>query len=120
MIPRRPLGAAGPEIPVLGLGVSGPLGAGVTTQRQVTALVRAAHEGGARFFDTAPFYGDAERRLGAALQGLPRASYVLATKAGEREPDGRIRKDFTAAGVRAALLKSLAALRTDHVDLFFL
>lgn len=43
-----------------------------------------AFDGGARYFDTAPFhgYGRAELRVGELLRDLPRTSYVLSTKVG--------------------------------------
>ena len=48
------------------------------------AVVRRALELGVRVLDTAPLYGFglAERRLGEALSGAPRDSFVLATKVG--------------------------------------
>ena len=47
-------------------------------------LVRGARSLGVDFFDTAPCYGvgRSEQRLGMALPGLPRDSFVLSTKAG--------------------------------------
>ena len=43
------------------------------------AAVREAHRAGVRYFDTAPHYGNglAEHRLGAALRGVARESFVL-------------------------------------------
>jgi len=48
------------------------------------ALIRHAHGAGVRYFDTAPHYGSglSEHRIGAALRGTPRDSYVLSTKVG--------------------------------------
>ena len=48
------------------------------------ALVRHAYAMGARYFDTAPHYGNgrSERRLGAGLGQVPRSSYLLSTKVG--------------------------------------
>ncbi len=47
-------------------------------------LVRHAFDGGVRYFDTAPHYGHglSEHRLGSALRGLPRESFLLSTKVG--------------------------------------
>src|SRR5690349_8458166 len=61
------------------------------------AAVRAALGLGLNFFDTAPYYGNgrAERRLGEALKGIDRRSFVMASKVGrvvppdsERHPAG--------------------------------
>jgi D-threo-aldose 1-dehydrogenase len=48
------------------------------------ALVRHAFARGARYFDTAPHYGQglSEQRMGAALRDIPRDAYLLSTKVG--------------------------------------
>ncbi len=48
------------------------------------ALIRHAYRAGARYFDTAPHYGQglSEHRFGAALRDLPRDSFLLSTKVG--------------------------------------
>ena len=86
----RPLGSTGLEVSVLGFGASS-LG---SVFRQVTlgdaiATVHAALEGGMNFIDVSPSYGEtlAELRLGRALDGVPRVSYIPASKIGSyREP----------------------------------
>jgi 1-deoxyxylulose-5-phosphate synthase len=50
-------------------------------QEQFTRLVRHAYDQGIRFFETAESYGDMHRMLGIALQGIPRDSYRLMSKA---------------------------------------
>lgn len=102
-LPTRRLARAGLEVTTLGLG-GGALGGlyEPVAAEQAHAAVAAAWERGIRFFDTAPLYGHgrSERRLGAALRGVPRASYVLATKVGVViEPDER---DAAAAARRYA------------------
>jgi D-threo-aldose 1-dehydrogenase len=73
------------EVGPLGLGTA-PLGGWPTVVPEPTVLatVRRALEFGIRFVDTAPLYGHglSELRLGRALAGVDRDSYVLATKAG--------------------------------------
>lgn len=71
------------------------------------ALLRAAYEGGIRYFDTANAYTDSERKLGLALSDV-RDHIVLSTKS-----QGRDR-----ATVLAHIENSLRELRTDHIDLF--
>jgi aryl-alcohol dehydrogenase-like predicted oxidoreductase len=117
VIARRRLGASGLDAPILGLGVSGPHGLGLA---DTAGLVRQALAAGAGLFDSAPFYGDAEARLGAALRGTPRADYLLITKAGTQRRGGRVAKDFSPAALEASLVSSLRALGSDHVDLFLL
>ena len=71
------------------------------------ALLRRAVDGGITFFDTARLYTDSEAKLGMALDGI-RKNVVIATKT--------MGKD--SAAVKADLTASLAALRTDYVDLY--
>jgi aryl-alcohol dehydrogenase-like predicted oxidoreductase len=76
---RRQLGASGLEVPVVGLG---------TWRRfegRAGALVDAALDAGACFIDSSPMYGDAERELGAALEGR-REQALVATKVWTSDP----------------------------------
>lgn len=120
MIPARPLGRSGLRAPALGFGVAGPLGAGFVAEGRVRRLIEHALAGGVRLFDTAPFYGLAEARLGRALGGIARADVTLVSKVGTRHLNGETVKDFSVAGVRASLHASLEALRTDHLDILLL
>jgi D-threo-aldose 1-dehydrogenase len=103
------------------------------SDEQSERVVRAAWDGGMRYFDTAPLYGRglAERRLGAALRDLPRDEYVLSTKVGRllvpradghRDPllpDGDVRYDYSYDAARASLESSLARLDLDRVDIVY-
>lgn len=129
-----------PALPRLGLGCA-PLANlyRAITDEEATATVAAAFETGATYLDTAPHYGlgRSEERLGRALAGRDRASYVLSTKVGRRlrdlEPgetaDGqgfadspaRARVwDFSSDGIRASLESSLERLGVDAVDIVYL
>jgi D-threo-aldose 1-dehydrogenase len=109
------------------------------SDEQAHATVGAAWAAGIRYFDTAPHYGLglSERRLGEALAGRPRTSYVLSTKVGrllERlpEPHGtdgegfevpathRRVWDFSRDGVLRSLAESLGRLGLDRVDIVYL
>lgn len=122
MIPRRPLGTTGAEIPVLGFGVAGPHGGAWTRAGQTEKLIRRAVELGVTAFDTAPFYGagEAETRLGRGLAGVERDRVFISTKAGTYREGGAWKKDFTPEGVRASLEASLKRLNISKVDAFFL
>jgi len=50
-------------------------------QDEFTRLVRYAYDKGIRFFETAESYGGMHQMLGVALQGLPRDSYRIMSKA---------------------------------------
>ncbi len=113
-------------------------------------LLAAAFESGVRHFDTSPFYGHgiAERELGKFARNL-RSKLLVATKFGvkpnpllgrfpslmyaqlsvnaaQRKVTGRNRlavtpaRDYSAREARLSLERSLRALRTDYVDIYFL
>lgn len=128
------------QLPVLGFGGApiGNLYRQVPEQEALDA-VTSAWEGGVRYFDTAPHYGLglSERRLGAALAGLDRDSYVLSTKIGRLlrpnpSPRGtdtegfdvpdelhRVR-DYSRDGVLRSIEESLQRLGTDRIDIVYI
>jgi len=59
------------------------------TEEQAHDAVHAALDGGIKLLDVAPVYGYgiAERRVGAALQGVPRDRFAISTKVGYRMVD---------------------------------
>ena len=86
--------------------------------------VSRALELGIRFFDTAPFYGlgEAEHRLGRALEAGDGVGAVVATKAGRllsTPIDGSVGVDFdfTYDGVMRSLESSFERLGIDRVDI---
>jgi aryl-alcohol dehydrogenase-like predicted oxidoreductase len=101
---RRALGKTGESISVVGFG-----GIAVMDEEPAAAarLVARAVERGVSYFDVAPTYGNAEERLGPALQPF-RDAVFLACKTHERTKEGAERE----------LHRSLALLRTDHFDLY--
>ena len=76
------------------------------TVDEAVDLLRAAYDGGIRFFDTANAYTDSEKKLGLALADV-RGDIVIATKSGAPDYDGVLRH----------VENSLKMLKTDHVDL---
>jgi aryl-alcohol dehydrogenase-like predicted oxidoreductase len=94
-----------------GITVSGIAYGGIVsmsvTQDESDRYVAEAFDAGVRYFDVAPSYGDAESRLGPALEPY-RSRCALACKTGERSADGAKRE----------LLASLKTLRTDHFDVY--
>lgn len=109
-LPRRKLGAAGPEVTVLGLG--GSHLAMAADEKAARVLVETALEEGVRFFDNAESYedGKAERWMGAALKEA-RKEVFLMTKT--LAPDRR-----NAESARRQLAGSLERLQTDYLDLW--
>lgn len=135
MIPARQIGSSGVEVTELGFG-GAPLGAigGRLTEEDAGAIVRAALDGGIRYFDTAPLYGHglSERRVGSVLSTVPRDSFTLSSKVGrllvpagegeryagmrDTEPYA-IRYDYSYDGVRRSIGESLERLRLDRIDI---
>lgn len=103
-IAKRRLGRTGVDLSIIALG-----GVAVMNDAQDTAnnLVAEAFDRGINYFDVAPSYGDAQDRLGPALEPYRSRSF-LACKTQERTRDGS----------RKELEGSLKALRTDHFDLY--
>lgn len=100
----RPYGAGGRELSVVGFGAIVVMN---ETPEDASTRVAWAIDQGVNYFDVAPSYGDAEIRLGPALEPY-RKDVFLACKTAER----------SAEKARAELEQSLKNLRTDHVDLY--
>lgn len=103
-IEKRSLGKTGEMLSMIGFGGIVVKG---TTPAEASALVKLAIDSGINYFDVAPSYGDAEIKLGPALEPY-RKNVFLACKTGER----------TKTGARTELEQSLKNLRTDHFDLY--
>jgi len=113
----RQLGSSSLQVSVISLGSWLTYGVGVERDR-ATACVRRALELGINFIDTANVYGRgaAETLLGEALTGVPRSSYILATKVfGEMGPADR---GLSRVQIEKQLDASLGRLKVDHVDLY--
>jgi len=89
------------------------------SDQQVAALFESARKLGVNLIDTAPAYGESERRLGPLL-GKHRDEIVLCTKCGEQYWNGRSNYDFSAPAISASVEDSLRSLRTDHIDILLL
>ena len=113
----RKLGRSDLHISEIGLGSWLTYGGGVDAG-QAELCVRRALDLGINFIDTANVYavGGAESFLGEVLKGVPRASYVLATKV--YFPMSPTDRGLSAAQIRKQLDASLKRLRVDHVDLY--
>jgi len=88
----RSLGKTGLEVSQYGMG-SAPMGDlwERLPEDKVSATFQAAYDGGVRYFDTAPWYGNtqAEHRVGHFLRQQPPRAFALSTKVGRvyRRPD---------------------------------
>jgi aryl-alcohol dehydrogenase-like predicted oxidoreductase len=109
-IPKRKLGKTGEELSIVGF-------AGIVvmdnSQSFANNIVAEAVDRGINYFDVAPSYGDAQARLGPALEPY-RKNVFLACKEGAGQEEG----DWTRDSAAKTLDESLRQLRTDHVDLY--
>jgi aryl-alcohol dehydrogenase-like predicted oxidoreductase len=109
-------GRTGLKVSVAGLGCGGfsrlGLGTGQSTDHAV-GIVRQALDLGVNLIDTAAVYGT-EDVVGSALQGVPRDSVVVCTKASKPAGDAA----FSVDKVVESLERSLTRLRLDYVDVF--
>lgn len=103
-LPKRALGRTGENISIIGFG-----GLSLRAEEQARAndAVAFAMDRGVNYFDVAPAYGDAEEKMGTALEGK-RAGVFLSCKTGRRDKEGS----------RLELERSLKRLKTDHLDLY--
>jgi aryl-alcohol dehydrogenase-like predicted oxidoreductase len=113
----RQLGGSALRVSEISLGSWLTYGVGLGRERAL-ACVHHALDLGINFFDTANVYGRgaAESVFGEAFAGIPRDSYVLATKLFGNMTD--IDRGLSRAQVFKQIDASLKRLRTDYVDLY--
>jgi D-threo-aldose 1-dehydrogenase len=136
VLPSRRLGRTDLHVPILGLGTAhlGELYARVP-EADAQATLAAAWDAGARYYDTAPWYGRglAEHRLGSFLRTLPRDQFQVTTKVGrtlhrpadpanfDRAPwtgglNFEARYDYSYDGIMRSYDQILQRLALDRVD----
>ena len=103
-IPKRTLGKTGEKLSIVGFG---GIMLNDNSQEFANEMVAKAVEMGVNYFDVAPKYGNAEERLGPALQPF-RKNCFLACKTRERN----------AIGAQKDLENSLKIMQTDYFDLY--
>lgn len=116
----RRLGGSSVEVSAISLGCRG-FGRKNVRAETCEAVVRKALDLGVNFFDTADIYGDgqSEEFLARGLAGVPRRSYVLATKGGTERPEpGTETQNGDPVFLRNSLERSLRRLKTDYIDVY--
>ncbi|QYM78993.1 aldo/keto reductase [Horticoccus luteus] len=107
----------------LALGLAGLGGAwGAVDEGEARETLRAALAAGVTVFDVAPAYGRGEELLGAALATWRGQRPIISTKVGRIAASGALELafDFSPAGMRTSVERSLAALGVERIDLLFL
>ena len=124
----RQLGRTGLAVSPVALGttklgrntdVKYPVNFALPADQEVDVLLESARQLGVNLIDTAPAYGESERRLGPFVENR-RDEIVLCTKCGEQHLNGRSVYDFSAPAILASVEESLRRLRTDHLDILLL
>jgi aryl-alcohol dehydrogenase-like predicted oxidoreductase len=124
----RQLGRTGLAVSPVALGttklgrntdVKYPVNFALPADQEVDVLLESARQLGVNLIDTAPAYGESERRLGPFVENH-RDEIVLCTKCGEQYLNGRSVYDFSAPAILASVEESLRRLRTDHLDILLL
>ncbi len=103
-LPKRQYGRTKENLSIIGFG--GMVVKDVTL-KEAANFVAKAIDRGVNYFDVAPYYGNAQQRLGPALKPY-RQDCFLACKTLERD----------AAGAAKELRQTLKLLKTDHLDLY--
>ena len=106
---RRAIPSSGEQLPVIGLGTSGPfeVGASTSARAPLRDVLQAFLEGGGRLIDTSPMYSTAEGVLGDLLSAEMQKQVFMATK---------VWTNGEAAGV-AQMTESGRRLRHQPLDL---
>jgi aryl-alcohol dehydrogenase-like predicted oxidoreductase len=119
---QRTLGAGGPRVSALGLGLMSLSGTyGAADDAASTALIQAMLDRGVNHLDSSDAYGwgHNETLLGQSIAGRRDRAFI-ATKFGNlRRPDGSAHVDGTPAYVQAACEASLKRLGIETIDLYF-
>ncbi len=135
---KTEIGKTGLRVTRLGIG-GAPIGSlfRIVTEDDAFATVQRGLELGLNYVDTAPLYGHgiSEIRLGRALQGIPRDSFVLSTKVGrvlnpvneapisphfQSLPKMEPVFDYSRDGILRSLEESLKHLNLDRIDIAYI
>ncbi|MDD4931939.1 MAG: aldo/keto reductase [Methylacidiphilaceae bacterium] len=114
----QPLGKTGLPVSSLGLGAA-EIGFTGMGQAAATELLHFAIDHGINVIDTAAGYETSEERIGSAL-GPRRRQCVLVSKCGWAEEGETSPASWTEESIGRSIDRSLARLRTDHVDVMLL
>lgn len=118
------LGQTGLEVFPIGLGtvkfgrdqgVKYPTGFEIPNEEDLYDFLQLAKSLGINMLDTAPSYGQSEKRLGRLLKGQ-RKDWVIIGKAGEEFEDGTSTYHFPPDHFEKSLERTLKRLNTDYID----
>ncbi|MFM0011349.1 aldo/keto reductase [Paraburkholderia sediminicola] len=111
------------DVSEIGLGCASAWGQPWFSEQKAIGVVERALELGITVFDTGPTYsgGNAEPRLGKALQGKDISRLLVSTKIGTHmDSNGRLYKDWTKKAIFASIDASRTRLGLDRIPLMYL
>ena len=91
----------------------------IPNQKQVSNFISLAEEMGINLIDTAPAYGESEKKIGKAISKT-RHKWIISTKAGEKYENERSSFDFSKTGVWNSVHRSLKNLNTETIDILLI
>ncbi len=112
----RTLGRTELKVSLVSYGSGGPSKLGQNTgisSNDQDLLIHKCIDSGVNLFDTSEAYGDSESILARGLKGVPRDSYILATKCRYLDRGGVMR---TPEDIARSIENSLVRLQVDYVD----
>ena len=122
---KFPIAATGVMITPIGLGtvklgrnqgVKYPSSFEIPDDKAAADLISRAKALGINLIDTAPAYGESEKRLGYLLKGQ-REDWVICGKVGEEFDNGLSVFNFTPEFIQQSCVRSLRRLNTDYIDM---
>jgi aryl-alcohol dehydrogenase-like predicted oxidoreductase len=114
-LPQRRLGRSEIIVPAVALGGVAIGGRHVdVSEQEAIETVQYAVSQGINYIDTSPHYGESERRIGIALEGISRDTVIISTKTGTHPT---LRGDYSWDATMWSVENSLRTLRTDRIDL---
>ena len=129
ILSKRQLGSTNLNLSIIGLGtvkfgrntdVKYPKPFNVLSEAEVYHLLSKASDIGINYLDTAPAYGDSERKIGNALEKLGK-KFLLISKVGEvYEPSIGSSFNFEIDFMRYSIKKSIENLKVNYLDVALL
>lgn len=114
---KRAFGQTGLDVSVLGFG-GAPIGVLETGQAEVDSVLGLLLDHGVNLIDTAAAYRGSEEAIGRSV-GHRRDDFVLVSKCGQAFDD-LAGEAWSAEAITATVDRSLARLRTEHLDVMLL
>ena len=125
VVKTRRLGLTGFDISEISLGsvkfgrtagLKYPNKASIPNDDQLRKLICQANDLGINLLDTAPAYGESEKRIGDLLRDEIK-DWKISTKVGEEFDGKRSYFNFEPAAINRSIYRSIKRLRRDHLDI---